>query len=63
VKEREVLARAARTFALSAPALKRRIDAWGRPLGAPWRQDEKLAALVAWLALRSHEADPPRNPP
>jgi len=23
----------------------------GRALGPPWRQDEKLATLAAWLAL------------
>jgi hypothetical protein len=23
----------------------------GKELGAPWTQDEKLAALAAWLAL------------
>jgi hypothetical protein len=23
----------------------------GKSLGSPWRQDQKYAALVAWLAL------------
>jgi hypothetical protein len=23
----------------------------GKPLGAPWTQDQKYAALVAWMAL------------
>jgi hypothetical protein len=51
LKEREAFERTASVLGLSGPALKRRIDEWGRPLGPPWRQDEKLAALVAWLAL------------
>jgi len=53
VKERDAFDRAASTLGLRASALKRRIEEWGRPLGPPWRQDEKLGALVAWLALAS----------
>ena len=52
-KEREAFARAAPVLGFSPPPLKRRIDEWGRPLGPPWRQDEKLAALAAWHALVS----------
>jgi hypothetical protein len=33
--------------------LTRRMVELGRSLGAPWSQDEKLATLVAWLALAS----------
>jgi hypothetical protein len=51
VKEKEAFDRAASALGASVSVLKRRIDEWGRPLGPPWRQDEKLAALVAWLAL------------
>jgi len=51
VKERELWDRCAETLRLPLPALKRRLDAWGRALGPPWRQDEKYAALVGWLAL------------
>jgi hypothetical protein len=29
-----------------------RIDELGRPLGAPWRQDPRLATAAAWLTLR-----------
>src|SRR5581483_9469088 len=31
--------------------LDRVLTAWGKQIGSPWRQDEKFAALVAWLAL------------
>lgn len=52
VKERELQERATHRLGLSPDALNRRLAEWGRALGPPWRQDEKLAALVAWLALR-----------
>jgi hypothetical protein len=31
--------------------LLRRLAELGRPLGPPWSQDEKFAALAAWLAI------------
>jgi hypothetical protein len=36
---------------LSPAALKRRITQLGKGLGPPWSQDEKFAALAAWLTL------------
>ena len=30
---------------------RERLAAFGKQVGAPWRQDEKLAAIAAWLAL------------
>jgi hypothetical protein len=51
VKERELWDRCAKVLRLPLPSLKRRLDDWGRALGPPWRQDEKYAALVGWLAL------------
>lgn len=51
VPEREVPATGAATLALTEDELRRRLTELGRPLGAPWTQDQKLAALVAWLAL------------
>ncbi len=44
VKEREVWA---------TEDLQRRINALGKTLGPPWRQDEKLAAMAGWTALGS----------
>lgn len=44
VKERDLLTR--------APArLQQQVAQMGRTLGPPWRQDEKFAAMAAWLAL------------
>jgi len=50
-KERELLNEASQALRLKPNVLTRRIAELGRPLGAPWTQDEKLASLVAWLAL------------
>ena len=52
-KERELLNEASRVLLLTPSTLTRRIADLGRPLGAPWSQDEKLATLIAWLALAS----------
>lgn len=49
--EREVWKRGEEAFQLATKTLQERIDALGRSLGPPWRQDEKLAALTAWIAL------------
>jgi hypothetical protein len=58
VKERELLGRCAAELRLGEEALKRRLAELGRTLGPPWRQDEKLATLVAWLALAGAAATP-----
>jgi hypothetical protein len=51
VKERELFERAGQALRLKPADLTRRVTALGRPLGAPWSQDEKFATLVGWLAL------------
>jgi hypothetical protein len=51
VRERELDEVAARSLGRSAAELGRRLAEWGKALGPPWTQDEKRAALVAWLAL------------
>jgi hypothetical protein len=51
IRERDVLARAAEVAGLPAPELQRRVGEMGRALGPPWRQDEKLATLAAWVVL------------
>jgi hypothetical protein len=51
-REREVYAAAARALRLPEELLRERIDELGRPLGAPWRQDQKLATAAAWRVLR-----------
>lgn len=51
VRERELVGRAARSFGLTEAGVLKRVTELGRPLGVPWSQDEKYAALAAWLAL------------
>jgi hypothetical protein len=51
VRERELLARAAEATGFEAAELQRRVAEMGRALGPPWRQDEKLATLAAWMVL------------
>jgi len=52
VKERELADVSAAALRLPPPRVQDRLSAWGRALGPPWRQDEKLSALVAWLVLQ-----------
>jgi len=51
IKERELYDRAAEQLKRT----RKQIDAWiaetGKKLGPPWTQDQKLAALAAWIAL------------
>ena len=51
VRERDVLARAADATGRPASELQRQAAEMGRALGPPWRQDEKLATLAAWVVL------------
>jgi hypothetical protein len=50
-KENELVARAVHDLHLQPNELRRRLTDLGHPLGSPWSQDEKFAALVAWLSL------------
>lgn len=51
VKEKELFSRCASAFRISENDLHGRIAAIGKQIGPPWSQDEKFAALAAWLAL------------
>jgi hypothetical protein len=51
VKERELFARAGADLCLPATRIEHHVAAMGKAIGPPWRQDEKLAAVAAWLAL------------
>ena len=51
VKEKELLGRCNAELRMSQDRLEQHLSSIGRALGPPWRQDEKLATLVAWLAL------------
>ena len=56
IKERALLEDAGTALHLKTMELMRRVTELGKPLGSPWSQDEKFAALAAWLALA-----PPRE--
>jgi len=51
VKERDLFERAGVELRIPSGELQRRVAEMGRAIGPPWRQDQKLAALVGWLAL------------
>lgn len=51
IKESELVASAARELGMTPDAVLRRVARLGSELGPPWAQDEKLAALAAWMAL------------
>ena len=52
IKEKRLLESGAKALRLQPAALLRRLTELGKPFGPPWSQDEKFAALAAWLALR-----------
>jgi hypothetical protein len=51
VKERELFDRCTADLGMVQQETESRLAELGRMLGPPWRQDEKFATLVAWLAL------------
>jgi hypothetical protein len=51
VKERELFSVTSDRLLVPSNELEKRLADWGRALGPPWRQDQKYAALAAWLAL------------
>ncbi len=51
VPERDVAARVAEAIGCDAEELQATVSDFGKAMGPPWRKDEKLAALAAWLAL------------
>jgi hypothetical protein len=51
IKERDLAPEAAQAFGRSTEDLQSMVVGFGKVVGAPWRQDEKLCALAAWLVL------------
>jgi len=51
VREKELFEVASKTLGIGTATLKGRIAAFGKSFGPPWTQDEKFAALGAWLSL------------
>jgi hypothetical protein len=56
IREKELFAMASEAFSIQPAALKRRVAALGKSLGPPWSEDEKFAALGAWLTLARQAA-------
>lgn len=57
VKQSELINTACQTLGLAPATLTTRLTALGKPMGSPWSEDEKFAALAAWLALRPKPKD------
>jgi hypothetical protein len=51
IREKELFGAASKTLGVPPAVLQRRVAALGKALGPPWSQDEKFAALGAWLTL------------
>jgi hypothetical protein len=52
VREKELLRLGAQVLRKNEAKLQKQLTELGCSLGSPWTQDEKFAALAAWLALR-----------
>lgn len=55
--ERDLDKRAKAVFGNAADRIQRRILRMGKSLGAPWRQDQKAAALAAAIVLAGNKQD------
>jgi hypothetical protein len=53
IKEKEAVGEVASRLRLEPTELQRRVAGLGKSVGPPWTQDQKLASIVAWLALVS----------
>jgi hypothetical protein len=51
IRERELLERGVKALRIRRDRLVRRLTELGTGFGSPWTQDEKYAALAAWLVL------------
>lgn len=56
IKEQALYATASTQLGTSPEKIQARLTEIGRVAGPPWRQDEKLATLIAWLALAGKAA-------
>jgi len=49
--ERYLLERGAKDFSTTVRDLENRLAELGKSIGPPWGQDQKIAALIGWMAL------------
>ena len=61
VTEKTLLSQASEALGAPPGALQRAVAEAGKALGPPWTQDQKLAALAAWLCLSGPKASPRRR--
>jgi len=58
VLERRAYAEAAAALALTEAELQHKVSNLGRQQSGPWRAEQKMAALVAWIALAAASREP-----
>lgn len=51
IREKEAMAAAESALGITSAQIQSHLVSMGRAVGAPWTQDQKLAALAAWVAL------------
>lgn len=51
IKEKQICGSAETVLNMSWQVLERRLAELGKPLGPPWRRDEKLSAMASWMVL------------
>jgi hypothetical protein len=51
IRERDLFGQGSVALGIPHAELQHRLSALGEKLGPPWRQDQKYAALAAWIAL------------
>jgi len=51
IREKELMDLAVRELRVTAPKITSKLASLGRELGPPWTQDQKFAALAAWLLV------------
>jgi hypothetical protein len=55
VREKVAREALAEVLGLDLEEVDRRVAELGKLIGPPWRQDEKLAAMGAWIVMRSNQ--------
>jgi hypothetical protein len=61
IPKQTIWERAERALGADEGALRRWIDELRRAVGPPWAEDQKLAALAAWVALAQSRSTPRRR--
>jgi hypothetical protein len=51
IREKDLVAQAESALRRPGPELQAAVTSWGKSLGPPWTQDQKLSALAAWMGL------------